>query len=149
MKARRAYVCFLEREVYAFFDERVRGVMLRARIFLFMGGSQKTTWAAGDGPAADGHRRHARMAAGRATQEERRMRDAREKGRRLFFFFLGKDWRVVVSGGSRSRSTAIAALGYRHRCENGADCGTGWARDPACRGLRPVAAVPAYPAYRP
>ena len=40
---------FLEREVYAFlstFDkrgERVRGAMLRARIFLFMGGPQKTT----------------------------------------------------------------------------------------------------------
>lgn len=49
VKAGRAYVCFLEREVYAFlstFDkrgERVRGAMLRARIFLFMGGPQKMT----------------------------------------------------------------------------------------------------------
>lgn len=77
------------------------------------------------------------------------MRDARKKGRGLSFFFLGKDWRVVVSGGSRSKSTAIAALGYRHRRETVcAQLRHGAKKNPACRGLRPVA-VPAYPAYIP
>lgn len=37
VKARRAYVCFLEREVYTFCNERVRGAMPRARIFFVCG----------------------------------------------------------------------------------------------------------------
>ena len=91
VKARRAYVCFLEREVYAFlstFDkrgERVRGAMLRARIFLFMGSRRRRR----EGRAMDrpqiGRRRHVR---GTAVEQHRRndTREARGKGRRMFSF---------------------------------------------------------------
>lgn len=80
---------FLEREVYAFlstFDkrgERVRGAMLRARIFLFMGGRRWTgrRWVAGS---------TCEELAGRATQEERRARGAREKRKKDVFLSLEK-----------------------------------------------------------
>lgn len=87
---------FLEREVYVFlstFDkrgERVRGAMPRARIFLFVGRPQKATWAAGDGPAADGSWAALRETADIAAREERRVRAVREKGKTDVFLFLGK-----------------------------------------------------------
>lgn len=71
VKAGRAYVCFLEREVYTFlstFDkrgERVRGAMLRARIFCLWEGRRSRRWTAADGPQAAREE-----LAGRATQEE-------------------------------------------------------------------------------
>lgn len=90
VKARRAYVCFLEREVYAFFDERVRGAMLRARIFCL--------WRAAEGDVRGGRwtgrgwiagGAHEELV-GRATQEERhvKVRERREEG--YFSFSWGK-----------------------------------------------------------
>lgn len=38
--------------------------------------------------------RHVR-AVGRATQEKWRVRAVRKKGRQMFFFFSGKDWKDV------------------------------------------------------
>ena len=124
-------MCFLEREVYAFlstFDkrgERVRGAMLRARIFVY--------GEAADGPAAMDRGRHVR-AVGRATQEERHAKAVREKGKTDVFFFLRKIRRCFLSlldGDNSSRSAVIAALGYRRRRENSvcADCGS--ARKPS------------------
>lgn len=75
------------------------------------------------------------------------MKAVREKGKKDVFFFLGKDWRVVVLCGG-SRSAAVSALGYRYR------------RKAVCAQLRHGRKTqlveggglwpnPAYPAYRP
>lgn len=52
----------------------------------------------------------------------------------------------LPSGGDSSRSAAVAALGHRHRRENGAQLRHG-VEKPSL--WRPVASVPAYPAYIP
>lgn len=152
VKAVRAYVCFLEREVYAFlstFDkrgERVRGAMPRARIFCLWEGRRKQRERQAMDRPQMGRWRHVRMAAGRATQEERCVR---EKGRKMFFFFLGERIRrcfLCLLGSDSSRGAAIAALWYRHRRENVADCGLATQLVEGC-GLWPP--NPAYPAYRP
>ena len=123
-------MCFLEREVYTFCGERVRGAMPWARIFLFMGGPQETTW---------GRRWTGRRWAAGSTREEPRAerhrrsdtRGVREKGKKDVFLFLGKRSEgclLCPPGGSRGRSAAIAALGYRHRRENDACAGCGTER---------------------
>lgn len=74
------------------------------------------------------------------------MRDAREK-RRRFFFFLGKDWRVValfwleVEVGSSYCGLGVQAPPRK----TVRSCGTAW-KNPAYMGL---ILFPAYPAYRP
>lgn len=81
--------------------------------------------------------------AGRATRKERHPKAREKKGERCFSFSRGKDWRAFacLSGGSRGRGAAIAALGIgtaaktmraqlRHRAEHGME-------DPACCGLWP------------
>lgn len=69
--------------------------MLRARIFcLWEGRRRRRGRQAIDRPRM-GRRRHARMAAGRAAQEERHERCA-EKGKKdVFSFSRGKDWKDV------------------------------------------------------
>lgn len=97
------------------------------------------------GRAADrpqmGCGRHARMAAGRATQEERHVRGARKKGRRLF---LGKDQEMLSlpSGWRQQQERSYRGLGIQARRENGAQLRHRGGKNPACRGLRPVAAKP-------
>lgn len=147
-KARRAYVCFLEREVYAFlstFDkrgERVRGAMLRARIFCLWEG-RKSWWWMGRG-------RHARTV-GRATRKERRVRAVREKGKKGSFLFLEEKIRrylLYLLDGDSSRSVSTAALGNRRRRGKRRVRGPRHeVENPACGGLRPP--DPAYPAYIP
>ena len=122
---------FLEREVYTFCGERVRGAMPWARVFFVCGR------AAGDD--VDGRRWTGRRRAAGNTREELRAEQrgrsdtqrCAKKGRKMFFLFLGKRSEgclLCPPGGSRGRSAAIAALGYRHRRENDAcaGCGTGW-----------------------
>ena len=139
---------FLEREVYAFLTNVVSGFAAQCcgpAFFLFIGGPQKATWTAGDGPAAGGS-----LAArtdcgqsntGRTTRERRA-----EKGKTDVFLFLGERseeyWLCPPDG---SRSAAIATLEYRRCRENGAR-GLRHRAEPSL--WRPVA-VPAFPAYRP
>lgn len=114
-------MCFLEREVYAFlstFDkrgERVRGAMLRARIFCLWEGRRNDVrggqWT-GRGWVAGGT---CEGLVGKAAQEERRMRDAREREEGYSWGKIGGQLFCLPSGGSRS--AAVAALGYRHRRE--------------------------------
>lgn len=114
-------MCFLEREVYAFCGERVRGAMLRARVFLFMGGPQKATWTAGNRPAAEDNVGGARMTAGKAIREERHERGVCGKREEGCFLFLEEKIRryfLYLLDGDSSRSVAIAALGYRPSREN-------------------------------
>ena len=124
---------FLEREVYTFCGKRVRGVMPWARIFLFMGGPQETTW----GRRWTG-RSTCEELAGRAIRKERHAKARGKKGKKEVF--RGKDRRAFAYplGGGRDRAAAIAALGHRHRRENVAcaGCGTGW-KNPAGGGLWP------------
>ena len=105
VKARRAYVCFLEREVYAFlstFDkrgERVRGAMLRARIFFCLWEGRRRRR---DGPAADGPQA-ARAGRGQSDtggttregcagkREDRCFSFSREKTSRYFLSLLDGD----------------------------------------------------------
>lgn len=131
---------FLEREVYTFAGSRRNAV---GPHFLFMGGPQKATWTAGDGPAADG--RHARRAAGRAIRKERHAKAREKREKRSFFFFSGERLEgclLCPLGGGRDRAAAIAALGHRHCRENVAcaGCGMGWSMggSSACGGLWPT-----------
>ena len=87
-------MCFLEREVYAFlsaFDkrgERVRGAMLRARIFLFIGGPRKRREVRAAARLRRAEKRSQAIcagAAGRATREGRHVRDAWERGEVVSF----------------------------------------------------------------
>ena len=87
---------FLEREVYAFCGERVRGAMPWARIFLFMGGPQKTTWA-GDGPAADGSRVVCARARGQSNAEGTACESCAGKGKTDVFLFLGGKEQEIFS----------------------------------------------------
>ena len=93
---------------------RVRGAMPWARIFFVCGRPQKATWAAGDGPAADGPRA-TRAKSLRAEQHGRSdTRGVREKGKKdVFSFSRGKDRRAFAYplGVGRDRGAAIAALG--------------------------------------
>lgn len=84
-------MCFLEREVYAFLstfdkrDERVRGAMLRARIFCLWGGRGKRHGRrATEQPRIDGGR-YVRGVMDRAAPEERHMGDAREREEGFLF----------------------------------------------------------------
>ena len=123
---------FLEREVYTFCGERVRGAMPWARIFLFVGGPQKATW----GRRWTG-RSTCEELAGRAARKERHAK-VREKGKKDVFSGERLEGCLLCPlGGGRDRAAAIAALGYRHCRENvaRAGCGTGW--NPACGGLWP------------
>ena len=97
---------FLEREVYTFCGKRVRGVMPWARIFLFMGGPQETTW----GRRWTG-RSTCEELAGRAIRKERHAKARGKKGKKEVF--RGKDRRAFAYplGGGRDRAAAIAALG--------------------------------------
>lgn len=73
-----------------------------------------------------------------------------EKGKTDVFLFLGERSEgclLYPPGGSRSRSAAIAALGYRHRREKRRAQLRLGVENPACGGLRPP--DPAYPAYIP
>lgn len=111
-------MCFLEREVYAFCGERVRGAMPWARIFFVYGRAA----GAGGGPAADGSWA-ARAKSLRAEQHKRSgvWELCGKKGRKMFFLFLGGKIRryfLCFLDSDNSRSAAIAALGYRHRREN-------------------------------
>ena len=66
-----------------------------------------------------GRGRHARRAAGRATRKERHAK-VREKGKKdVFSGERLEGYLLCPPGGSSSRVAAIAALGYRHRRENG------------------------------
>lgn len=102
-------MCFLEREVYTFCGERVRGAMLRARIFFVYGRAAENDvdggrWTGRVG-AADGTRR----IAGRAAREERRVRAVRGKGKTDVFLFLGKRpvdifflfWMATIAAGAQ------------------------------------------------
>ena len=155
VKAVRAYVCFLEREVYAFlstFDKRGEGSrrMLRARIFCLWEG-RGSRRANDDGPAASG---------AREVVNESNTR----KGRSGVFF----SWRRVLFSLLQERkninAAALGCMGSRgfmgidrpreSLCVGGFAQGcAAQGRNPACGGLipwRPAAAeVPAYPAYRP
>ena len=83
MKAGRAYVRFLEREVYTFAGSRRNAA---GPHFLFMGGPQKTTWTAGSGPAADGGTRVGSW----AEQYKRNdTREVRRKGKKVISLLLG------------------------------------------------------------
>lgn len=88
--------------------------------------------------------------------EQHKRNDTREvrgkKGKRAVFFFLRKDRRAFACppGGSRGGGARLSRpWAQAPPRKNAADCGTGWARNPAYRGLWPVAVVPAYPAYIP
>lgn len=104
-------MCFLEREVYAFlstFDkrgERVRGAMLRARIFCLWEGRRWTgrRWVAGGTCGL----------AGRATQEERRVRAVRKREESCFLLFLEERSGPFACspGGSRGRGRSYRGLG--------------------------------------
>ena len=104
---------FLEREVYTFCGERVRGAMPWARIFFVYG---RAAGASGR-PAADGPRGSTRE----LWAEQRGMSDTQrcaKKGKKDVF--SGKRLEgclLCPPGGSRGRSAAIAALGYGHRRE--------------------------------
>ena len=92
---------------------RVRGAMPWARIFLFMGGPQERV--------ADRPRMGRGAARGWLWEEQHKKSDTREVRRKreegCFSFFWGKigGMFACLSGGSRGRSTAIAALGCRRR----------------------------------
>ena len=85
----RAYVCFLEREVYAFLStldkrgERVRGDSCGPAFFVYGRAAESDVGGAGDGPAAGGTREEL---VGRATQEERHAKARGKKERELFSF---------------------------------------------------------------
>lgn len=99
-----------------------------------------------------GRGQHARGIASIATREDRRVRAVREKGKKMFFLFLGgKDQKtpftfcVATTVGAqllRPWGIGTAAKMARATAARGG-------KNPACRGLRPMAAVPAYPAYIP
>ena len=80
-------MCFLEREVYAFLVSGFAAQCCGPAFFVYGRAAEDDV---------DGR---PRMAAGdtredlvdRAAQEERRVRDTRGKGGKLFFFFLGKN----------------------------------------------------------
>lgn len=96
-----------------------------------MGGPQKATWTAGDGPAADGPRVVCVRNRGQSNIRGATREKYVEKGKKdVFSFSRGKDRRAFAYplGGGRDRAAAIAALGDRHRRENDAcaGCGTGW-----------------------
>lgn len=76
------------------------------------------------------------------------MKAVREKGKKDVFFFLGKDWRVVVLCGG-SRSAAVAALGYGHRREKRCAVAARGGRTQLVEGCGLWPPNPAYPAYRP
>lgn len=66
-----------------------------ARVFFVCGGPQKATWAAGDGPAADGSRVMRANGCGQSnTRGAARERYAGKE--RKVFLFLGENRRVVV-----------------------------------------------------
>lgn len=129
VKATRAYVCFLERKVYAFcgFAAQCRG----PAFFVYgraaegdVGGGRWT----GRGWIVGGTREEL---AGRATQKERRVRAVREKGRQMFFFFSRKDRRDIcfvlqmeAEGGAQlSWPQDVGTAAENDVC---ADCGSAW-----------------------
>jgi hypothetical protein len=128
VKARRAYVRFLEREVYTFCGERVRGAMLRARIFLFVGGPQGRVV---DRPRM-GRGQHARACGQSNIRGAARKSCAGKREERCFFFFSGKDWKDVCFalwveteiGSQRSRPW-VWAPPRKRRARN---CGSGGVR---------------------
>ena len=133
---------FLEREVYTFCGERVRGAMPWARIFFVYGRAAENDvgggrWT-GRGWAAGSTREEL---AGRATRKERHAKVREKREERCFSGERLEGCLLCPPGGSRDRVAAIAALGYRRRRENGAcaGCGTGWSTggNPACGGLWP------------
>ena len=124
---------FLEREVYTFCGERVRGAMPWARIFFVYGRAAE----ASGGPAAD----WPRAARAKSLWAEQRGRSdtqrCAKKGRKMFFSGERLEGCLLCPpGGSRGRVAAIAALGYGPAAKTvRAGCGTGW--NPACGGLWP------------
>lgn len=139
VKAGRAYVCFLEREVYAFLSGFAAQCCGPA---FFVCGRAAEGDVRGRRQTGRGWR-HVRdrgqSNAGGATREscagkreDRCFSFSREKIRRCFLYLLGSD---------NSRSAATAVLGRRRRRENGAcaGCGSVWSTggNPACGGLWP------------
>lgn len=107
---------FLEREVYTFAGSRRNAV---GPHFFVCGRA-----AEGD---VDSRRWTGRSTceelAGRAIRKERHAKAREKREKRSFFLFLGGKigGRLLCPlGGGRDRVAAIAALGYRHRRENGA-----------------------------
>ena len=106
MKARRAYVRFLEREVYTFAGSRRNAV--GPHFFVYGKAAEDDVGQAIDRPQT-GRGRRARRAAGRATRKERRVRAVRGKGKTDVFLFLGGKIRryfLYLLDGDSSRSVA-------------------------------------------
>lgn len=153
VKARRAYVCFLEREVYAFCGERVRGAMLRARIFcLWEGRRERCERRAVDRPQMD-RRRHVRRACEQSSAGGTTRERCAEKGKKKVFLFLEERsgdafflfWVATTAAGAQlSRPWGVGAAAKMVRARVAIYGGTQLVA--AC-GLRPP--DPAYPAYIP
>lgn len=138
-------VFFLSEKSTLFCGERVRGAMLRARIFcLWEGRRRRRGRQATDRPQM-GRRRRANCCGQSNTRGATRESCAEKREEGYSWGKIGGQLFCLLGGGSRS--AAIAALGYGHRRENGAGAVAAQAKNPAYRGLRPP--NPAYPAYIP
>ena len=137
MKARRAYVRFLEREVYTFAGSRRNAV--GPHFFLFVGGPQETTWGrrwTGRGWVAGGMRESSRAEQCGRSDTQR----CAKKGRKMFFGERLEGCLLCPLGGGRDRAAAIAALGMGTAAKTvRAGCGTGWEKTQlmAACGRRP------------
>lgn len=145
-------MCFLEREVYAFLVSGFAAQCRGPAFFCLWGGRRRRRGRQAMDRPQMGRWRHVRKRARGQSDTGGTTHEKCEKRKESCFLFLEeRPEGVCLSSGwkqGQGRAT-IAALWYRHRRENVADCGTGRARDPACRGLTPWPVNPAYPAYRP
>ena len=141
---------FLSEKSTLFCGERVRGAMLRARIFCLW----RTAESNVDGRRRTGRRwPQAARARGRgwrsiggATCEKR----VRERKRIVFLFLGGKsESSCSLLGGSRGRSAAVAALGYRHHHKKQYTVAARGGKTQLVEGCGLWPPNPAYPAYRP
>ena len=116
VKAGRAYVCFLEREVYAFlstFDkrgERVRGAMLRARIFFVY---RRAAESDVDGGRWTGRRWVAGGTHGLWTEQHRKNNTRKARGKRedrCFSFSRGKIGGILALSSRRKQERSYCDL---------------------------------------
>ena len=96
--------------------------MPRARIFFVYGRAAEDDVGAGDGPAADGSRVVCANGCGQSDTGGAAYEGCAGKREERCFLFLGEKIRrcfLCLLGSDSSGSATIAALGYRHRRENG------------------------------